>query len=36
MGAIKYGVKVPRDVKEALAMDKENGNDFWEQAIKKD
>ena len=25
----KYGVKVPRNVKEALAFDKANGNNFW-------
>ena len=32
----KYGVKVPRNVAEALQFDKENGNDYWEVAIKKE
>ena len=34
--AIKFGVKVPASVKEALLFDKENGNDFWEKAINKE
>ncbi|MGH3053774.1 MAG: reverse transcriptase domain-containing protein [Gaiellaceae bacterium] len=31
---IKYGVKVPRSEKEVLALDKKNGNNLWEVAIK--
>jgi hypothetical protein len=30
----KFGVQVPRNKKEAWALDKENGNDLWDQAIK--
>ena len=30
---IKYGVKVPRSVREALAFDAENGDTFWQDAI---
>ena len=29
----KYGIKIPKTVKEAL-FDKENGNDYWDKAIK--
>ena len=32
----KYGIKVPRTVDEALKLDKENKNDLWEKAIKKE
>ena len=32
----KYGIKVPLTVKEALAIDKANGNDFWWKAILKE
>lgn len=32
----KYGVRMPKSVKEALDLDKENGNDLWEKAIKKE
>ena len=34
--SFKYGVKVPRTVKEAFDLDRANGNDYWEQAIKKE
>ena len=30
----KYGVKIPRDVKEALEFDKENGNNKWAEEMK--
>ena len=30
----KYGVRVPRSVKEALQIDEENGDSFWKDAIK--
>ena len=33
---IKYGVQVPRTLKEARRLDKENGNDLWEKAYKKE
>ena len=29
----KFGIKVPKTVEEALALDKENGNDLWWRAI---
>ena len=32
----KFGVKLPKSVKEALQFDRENGNDLWEKAIKKE
>ena len=32
----KYGIAVPRTVKEAYALDKANGNDSWAKAIKKE
>ena len=32
----KFGVRVPRNIKEALALDKENKNTLWAQAIKKE
>ena len=31
----KFGVKVPRDEKEAKKFDGDNGNKLWEEAIKK-
>ena len=31
-----HGIKVPRNVKEALQFDKENGNTLWADAIKKE
>ena len=30
----KFGVRLPRNVKEALLLDRENGNTYWEDAIK--
>ena len=33
---LKYGLKVPRTVKEALEIDLENGNSHWADAIKKE
>ena len=30
----KYVVKIPRNVKEALEFDKENGNKKWAEAMK--
>ena len=32
----KYGIEIPRSVKEALQLDEKNGNDFWDRAIKKE
>jgi hypothetical protein len=32
----KYGIKVPKTAEEALRLDKINGNDYWERAIKKE
>ena len=34
--AHKFGIKVPKTVEEALALDKENGNDLWWKAIQKE
>ena len=31
----KFGIKVPKTVEEALALDQENGNDLWWKAIQK-
>jgi hypothetical protein len=36
MGTLKYGIRVPRNVKQALLMDQENGNTHWHDAIKKE
>ena len=33
---MKYGVKVPRTVREALILDQENGNTLWQDAIAKE
>ena len=33
---LKFGLKVPKSVKEALAIDAENNNDYWDKAIKKE
>ena len=35
-GNMKFGIVIPTTVKEALALDKENGNSYWEDAIKKE
>ena len=32
----EFGIKVPKTVEEALALDKENGNDLWWKAIQKE
>ena len=32
----KYGIEIPRNLEEARALDKKNGNDLWEQAIRKE
>jgi hypothetical protein len=32
----KYGICVPRNIKEAIKFDLENGNKFWEEAIAKE
>ena len=32
--AIKYGIKIPRDVKEAKIFDEEAGNTLWADAIR--
>ena len=32
----KYGVELPRSIKEALALDVRNGNNFWGDAINKE
>jgi hypothetical protein len=34
--AMKFGVEVPRTVKEALVLDKNNGNNKWAEAIQKE
>ena len=33
---VKYGIRVPSNVKEALKFDKENGNNLWGEAIAKE
>ncbi len=32
----KFGIELPKTVKEALALDKKNGNTFWADAIAKE
>ena len=32
----KYGIKLPKTIKEALAIDRETGTDFWMKAITKE
>jgi hypothetical protein len=32
----KYGIEVPNSIKEALALDRANGNSFWTDAINKE
>ena len=29
----KYGIRIPKSVKEALEVDRENGNTLWQEAI---
>ncbi len=36
MGNVKYGVKIPKNIKEALMMDKFNKDDLWKEAIIKE
>ena len=31
-----FGIEVPNTVKEALELDKKNGNDLWRKAIEKE
>ena len=33
---IKFGIQIPSTVEEALELDRRNGNDYWEKAIKKE
>jgi hypothetical protein len=33
---LKFGVKIPNSVEEALSLDKENGNDLWAKSIEKE
>ncbi|CAJ1962164.1 unnamed protein product, partial [Cylindrotheca closterium] len=33
---IRYGIPIPRTVKEALALDDDNGNHFWREAMEKE
>ena len=30
---MKYGIKVPRNLQDAITFDEENGNTFWKDAI---
>jgi hypothetical protein len=32
----KFGVRIPRNVKEAIRLDEENGNTYWQDAMKKE
>ena len=32
----KFWIKVPKNVEEALVLDKENGNDLWWKAIQEE
>ncbi len=32
----KFGIELPKTVKEALELDKKNGNNFWADAIAKE
>ena len=33
---VKYGIKIPKNTREAYEFDKENGNHLWAEAIKKE
>ena len=33
---VKFGIDIPRTYEEALVLDRRNGNNFWERAIKKE
>jgi len=30
----KFGVRIPKSVKEALELDRQNGNNYWAEALK--
>ena len=32
----KYGIQLPRNTKQAIALDKENGNSLWQDSMKKE
>ena len=32
----KYGIRLPKTIKEALSIDKETGTRFWREAIEKE
>ncbi len=32
----KYGIEVPRSLKEVLALDVKNGNNYWSEAVGKE
>ena len=32
----KYGIRLPKSVKEALEIDRETGTDYWQKAIEKE
>ena len=36
MSRFKHRVKVPKDYKEAVALDEANGNTLWQDAIQKE
>ena len=36
MPEMKYGVRVPRTVREVFDLDKENGNALWKESIEKE
>ena len=35
-GRMKFGIKIPYTVEEALQLDRENGNNLWQEAIEKE
>ena len=35
-GRMKFGIEIPGDAQQAIALDKKNGNTFWTDAIKKE
>jgi hypothetical protein len=32
----KYGIEIPRNIREAIALDKTNGNSLWADALNKE
>ena len=32
----KFGIEIPKTIAEAIAMDKKNGNRYWQEAIEKE